>query len=310
MHHNSDSPERRSLQAATFAMAVLLCPAIGLSESDLPPLDCVVTPSATADVSSAVPGVLETVHVDRSDIVEAGQVVAQLDSGVERASVALARTKAELETTINLARVNVKFDERRRQRVTSLHHKKVASYHDKDEAEREAARSAWKLQEANDLHRLRQLELTRAEEVLKQKTVQTPIDGVVVQRLKSAGEYVEDQPILRIAQLDPLHVEAIVPMELFGQIRAGMPADVVPEIVAEKAHRATVTVVDRMGDAASGTFGVRLTLPNPDHELPAGLKCSVTFLSAPRSAHLPMKLEQADASTAICGQGRRRGTCP
>jgi len=40
---------------------------------------------------------------------------------------------------------------------------------------------------------------------------------------------------------------------------------------------ARVTVVDRVIDAASGTFGVRLALPNPDLKLPAGLKCRVKF---------------------------------
>jgi hypothetical protein len=30
-------------------------------------------------------------------------------------------------------------------------------------------------------------------------------------------------------------------------------------------------------DAASGTLGVRLELPNPGYRLPAGLKCKVRF---------------------------------
>jgi multidrug efflux pump subunit AcrA (membrane-fusion protein) len=38
-----------------------------------------------------------------------------------------------------------------------------------------------------------------------------------------------------------------------------------------------VIVVDPVVDAASGTFGVRLELPNPEHAIPAGLKCRVRF---------------------------------
>ena len=41
--------------------------------------------------------------------------------------------------------------------------------------------------------------------------------------------------------------------------------------------RVSVEVVDPMFDAASGTFGVRLTLPNPDRKIPAGLKCRARF---------------------------------
>jgi hypothetical protein len=40
-----------------------------------------------------------------------------------------------------------------------------------------------------------------------------------------------------------------------------------------------VTVVDRVFDAASSTFGVRLELPNPDYSLPAGLRCRIRFLA-------------------------------
>ena len=42
-------------------------------------------------------------------------------------------------------------------------------------------------------------------------------------------------------------------------------------------HRARVTVVDKLIDAASGTLGVRLQLPNPNNKIPAGIKCSVVF---------------------------------
>lgn len=259
-------------------MLVLLVWAAVAPADELPSLDCVITPYAMVEVASAVPGVLEAVHVDRSDLVEEGQVVAQLDSGVERAAVALAQARAAMDTDIHLQRANLAFDQREQERLSSLYAKKVASFHEKDKAERDAAVSRWKVRKARDLHRLRQLELRKAEQVLNQKTVTSPISGVVVQRLRAPGEYVEDQPILQIAQLHPLKVEAIVPMALFGQIRPGMQGEVMPETVSNGAYRATVTVVDRMGNAASGTFGVRLELPNPDYVLPAGQRCGVRFL--------------------------------
>jgi RND family efflux transporter MFP subunit len=249
----------------------------------------VITPRELVDVSSAVPGVLEAVEVDRSDVVEQGQVLARLDSVVERASVALAKTRATMETDIHLEEVRLGFEKRNRDRVNTLHQRKALSSHDKDRADRDADLSSWKLRQARDQFKVRQLELSRAEAVLSQKTIRSPINGVVVQRFKSPGEYVEDQPILRVARLDPLFVEAIVPMELFGQIYVGMEADVVAETISREHHRATVEVVDPMGDAASGTFGVRLELPNPGHRLPAGLKCALRFLPEPRLSGLTVE---------------------
>jgi len=64
-------------------------------------------------------------------------------------------------------------------------------------------------------------------------------------------------------------------MRLFGKVKPGMLANVVSEIATGESYQATVALVDPMGDAASGTFGVRLTLPNPDQMIPAGLKCRV-----------------------------------
>ena len=58
-----------------------------------------------------------------------------------------------------------------------------------------------------------------------------------------------------------------------------MRAAVVPEFPGDTVHVASVSIVDRVIDAASGTFGVRLKLPNPDHEIPGGLHCQVRFLS-------------------------------
>jgi multidrug efflux pump subunit AcrA (membrane-fusion protein) len=84
-------------------------------------------------------------------------------------------------------------------------------------------------------------------------------------------------PILRLAEIDPLNVEVVLPAERFGRIKRGDRAEVVPE-TGDQRYPAKVTVVDRVMDGASGTFGVRLELRNPGGAIPAGAKCSVRFL--------------------------------
>lgn len=266
------------LLARLSLLPLLLSWGIGAQGGEFPAVDCVITPYLSVDVSSAVPGLISEVTVDRSDRVEKGQVLAQLHAGVERAVVAYAKEKAILTSDIHLGKVNRTFDGKRLERLNSLYAKKVASFQARDDAQRELAQSKLGLQKAQETLRLRVLELHKAKEQLKEKTVRSPIAGFVVQRYKSAGEYVENQPILRIAQLDPLHVETIVPMELFGKIRPGMEASVFPEFFDAEEQIATVSVVDQLGDAASGTFGVRLILANQNLQLPAGLKCRLQFL--------------------------------
>ncbi|WP_232315256.1 efflux RND transporter periplasmic adaptor subunit [Aquincola tertiaricarbonis] len=66
-------------------------------------------------------------------------------------------------------------------------------------------------------------------------------------------------------------------MAMLGRVKTGMRGEVSLEAPLSGRHAALVTVVDRVVDSASGTFGVRLELPNPNGELPAGVKCRVRF---------------------------------
>jgi multidrug efflux pump subunit AcrA (membrane-fusion protein) len=221
--------------------------------------------------------VLDKLYVDRSDFIEQGEIAASLEAGVERASVVLAKARAAIDSEVQVNSVNLDFDQRRKDRYDALYQKKTISIDLKEEAEREQRLSLWRLQQAKDLKDIRQLELLRAEEQLQQKTIRTPFSGFVLQRFKGAGEYVEDQPIMRIAQLDPLAVEAIVPIGFHGQLKAGMRAQVFTEGGSGQSYEAEVTTIDRAGDAASGTFGIRLTLPNPEYRVLAGVKCLMKF---------------------------------
>jgi membrane fusion protein (multidrug efflux system) len=215
-------------------------------------LECMVAPYLEVKVSAAVSGVLEEVQVDRGDFVKKGQVLATLRSGVEKASYDLAKAK-------------VAFADRKVQRNKELYKKQMISIHEKDELE-------------TDLELLK-LEAREAEERLKERTILSPLNGVVTKRYFSPGEYVDIQqnPVISLAQIDPLRVEVAVPVEMYGKIKVGMTGQVEWEDPIGTVHPATVTVVDPVLDAASGTIGVRLELPNPRHQLPAGTKCTVTF---------------------------------
>jgi multidrug efflux pump subunit AcrA (membrane-fusion protein) len=109
--------------------------------------------------------------------------------------------------------------------------------------------------------------------VVEQHQIRSPIEGVVVETLLRPGEFRDDQsPIMTLAQIDPLRVEVFVPAEFYGRVGIGDEAEVQPEAPIGGAYRARVEVVDRVLDAASGTFGVRLALPNSDRHLPGGRK--------------------------------------
>jgi RND family efflux transporter MFP subunit len=240
--------------------------------------DCLIQPKMVLKLGTSVPGLLSEVLVDRGDIIKKGDVVARLESGVEQAAVALAKARAENDATVRSSVAKLEFQRRKDERSKLLRKNDSVSAAVADEAETSARVAEQDVEEAKVNLALAGLEVARSNEVLKLRTIRSPIDGVVVERKLGPGEYAFDQAhLLTVSQIDPLLVEVYVPLSQFGKIRVGASAEVYPEEPVGGRYSALVTVVDQVFDAASGTIGVRLELPNPNYALPAGLKCRVRF---------------------------------
>jgi RND family efflux transporter MFP subunit len=262
------------------ALAALLLMASndGLHAQQVAPLDCLLEPNEVIDVSSAVRGVLAAVDVDRGDLVEQDQVIARLDSSVEEAAMELAHARARADAQVRADQLSAEFAARRNERVGALLDQRAISSDQADETKTLARLRELELQEARENQHLARLEARQAEEVLKRHVIRSPVRGVVVHRYLSPGESAEDRPILRIAEIQTLRAETIIPVAQFGTVHVGQQAVIVPEEPLTGHYVGTVTVVDRVADAASGTFRARVTLSNPDYALPSGLRCAVRFL--------------------------------
>ena len=245
------------------------------------PLDCVITPSISVDLSSQVRGVLKTVSVKRGDVVSKGQLVAQLMSGVETAGVRLARERAAMDLDIKSRRAEQQFRKNNYAQVRALFKKNLASQRENDDAKTLSMVANFEIEKAIKLKKLAELEYWRTQEILKLRSMYSTVDGVVVDVMKSPGEYIEEQPVVRIAQIDPLYVEVIVPEGHMDNIKLGKKAKVKVAIPRAASYIATVIVVDHIIDASSGTFGVRLEFPNPDYKIHAGQRCTIKLLDEP-----------------------------
>jgi RND family efflux transporter MFP subunit len=230
------------------------------------------------EIGSPVRGRIQSLLVERGDAVSKGQVVAELDAAIERAAVEAARLRAQMEGDIRARTASARLGQRKQARAKKLYASNAMSLDVREETETEADLARYELQRAHESQQLAQSELDKAIAALEQRTIRSPLDGVVVERRMAAGEVVDEQTILRIAQIDPLRVEVVLPAAMFGQIQPGMRAALTPEQSGDQVHVAEVKIVDRVIDAASGTFEVRLDLPNPGGAIPGGLNCQVRFL--------------------------------
>lgn len=236
--------------------------------------DGLIEPLLFVEVGAPTEGIVSEVFVDRSSVVEKGEILVKLESSVERVAVEKARAMVTFDGEIKLQKAQLAFSKRVLDRVKPL---AAISIQDKDLAATEIRLTQHRLEKARENHLLAKFELKKAKALLAQHLISSPISGVVVERYVSPGEYINNQPLLRVAQINPLRVEVIVPARMFGRILPGMTATIVPELPAYGEKSATVSIVDKVIDAASNTFGVRLELPNPGLELPAGLRCRVRF---------------------------------
>ena len=223
---------------------------------------------------------IEALHVQRGAHVRKGQPIATLYSGPERAALDLARSRAGMEGELKAAEARVELARKKWERADELQKKNFVSASARDEAEAEYRLASEQLRAARENRKLAELEVRRAEEVLGQREIRSPVAGLVVDVVLRPGELTssnQKDPIVKLVEVDPLNVELILPLSAFGKIKPGQRAVVIPEAPVGGWYNARVEVVDQMFDAASGTFGVRLTLPNPDRRIPAGLKCRARF---------------------------------
>ncbi|WP_407943200.1 efflux RND transporter periplasmic adaptor subunit [Methylobacterium oxalidis] len=265
------TPMRRSL----LALGLILCG--GAAEAQATRVDCVVEPAQKLKIGSATVGILKSVGVNRGDTVKAGDVIARLDSSVEEANVALARAQAETSAGIESQRTRVELYKRRQDRQSQLA-KGIVTQEKLDQVEADYEIGKRDLQTEILKHDLAGIELQRAQAQLDLRVIRSPITGLVTERLMSAGEFVrQDSAIFTLVQLDPLYVEAYLPVPRWGDVKLGQAATVDLDEPIGGSYQAKVTVVDHVFDAASGTFGVRLELPNPGHKLPGGQRCKVNF---------------------------------
>ena len=117
--------------------------------------------------------------------------------------------------------------------------------------------------------------LASAERTLRNMTENTvlvsPVAGVVTARNYDPGDMTSGQPILTVGTVNPVKIVVNVNESDFSKVKKGMPAEVNLESYPDERFEGTVTMVAPTVDAASRTFGVEITVPNPGGKILPGM---------------------------------------
>ena len=267
--------------AACAAVSVAVPAAVPAAPGDGFPRDavigCLLMPHAEARVGSPVVGVLSEVLVDRGSVVKKGEPLARLLNRVEAANVSAASQRYANAADVEAARMAAELAKKKAARARELHELNFISAQALDQAVAEADVADMQYARAKEQRKTVAKELSVATAQLAMRTISSPLDGVVAERFLSAGERVEDKPVVKVVQIDPLRVEVVLPADRFGGIAVNEQAQVTPEMKGAVPMLGQVTQIDSVIDVASNTFRVRLQVPNPGNRIPPGLRCKVSF---------------------------------
>lgn len=294
--HRRGCAHRLAWGAGVWATGLVLAASVQAA-----PMACLIEPSQVVDIGSPVVGVIATVAVERGDAVRRGEVVATLRREVERANLSAASNRSEVQAELRAARAAAELARSKLVRAEDLRRQNFISEVAVEQARSEAEVAYRRVDAVREQQRAAASDTETARSQFAQRELVATIDGVVVDRFLSPGERVDDKPILRIARLNPLRVELVLPLSDLGRLKAGDTVQLKPDYPGAVRKAATVERVDKIVDAASRTFRARLTLPNPDNSILAGVRCvpewagatptsaAVTPAVAPVPAPIPAK---------------------
>lgn len=196
-------------------------------------------------ISTEAEGVVREIRFEPGTAVQAGEVLVQLDSDVERAQLRVAEAAAEL------ARSD--FD-----RAKGLIGKRSISQADYDAAAINLKQSV--------------AQVDNIKAVIARKTVRAPFAGRLGIRRISVGQFLaKGSAVVSLQSLDPIYVEFSLPQQRLGDVAHGLRVAVISDSYPGQQFEGTISAVDPDIDTATRNVRVQATLQNPEGRLRPGM---------------------------------------
>lgn len=249
-------------------------------------LDAVGTVASTRDVAirAEVPGLVTRVHFESGATVREGEVLVELDAGVERADLAGALADAEL------ARVTAN-------RTRGLVQHGAAAANELDSAEAELASAGARVASLRAL--------------IEKKTIRAPFSGRVGIREVEVGEYVDaGATVTAIGGPGGVFVDFSLPQDALSALATGMPVRV--QLGEEHTFEGSLSALEPTVQPSTRAVGLRAAVEDGEELLRPGMFVDVavglprreTRVVVPATAivHAPygdsvFQVEDRDAST-------------
>lgn len=240
-----------------------------------------LTPRSRVAVKPKLPGTLEQILVDIGDAVREGQTIAtldrrEIDAQADAAEAAVGVAKAALDTAeAALANAVLELD-----RAKNLFEKGALPRQRLDAAETANRASAAQRDLATANLAQANAALRRAREVQKNATLTSPVTGFVVERNYDAGAMPGDLPVVVVADLRQMKLEAGVSELEAGRLRVGMKAKVAVQAKPGQAFEGQLAAIAPEVDERNRHFKIEVRVPNDGRTLLSGMYASARIIEA------------------------------
>ncbi len=299
-----------------------------------------IEPVRQVEIKSKASGIIQNLPVNFGDIVHKGQIICELDKNdllpklneakaalaVDEAQIASARADLE-KFKIDASGPDVPFLLRDRDRARRLFNDNLIASDQRDVAEKNYDMALTKqrsatvglasaqaaIAKAQAQYDQQNAAVAEAEEQLRDATIMSPIDGVVLSRDSEVGGAVSSiltmgsgaTLIMTLGDLREVYVKGKVDESDIGKVYLGQPARITVESFPNEKFLGRVTKISPMGTEKDNvtTFEVRVSISNDSHRLRALMTANAEIILEERKAVLTIPegavLYAKDKSTAV-----------
>ncbi|HKE22166.1 MAG TPA: efflux RND transporter periplasmic adaptor subunit [Bryobacteraceae bacterium] len=282
-----------------------------------------IQPVTQVEIKSKASGIIQKLPVNVGDTVHEGQIICELDQNdllpkLRQAQAALGMAEAALKTAeadyernkVEAAGPDVPFLKRNADRAKQMYQDKLVSANTRDDVERDYEIAVNKQQQAQVSLAGSKAAITRAqaqidqakaalaqsEEDLRNATIISPINGVVLSRDREVGDAVSSiltmgsgaTLIMTLGDLREVYVKGKVDESDIGKVYLGQSARITVESFKDRTFTGKVTKISPMGVEKDNvtTFEVRVSISNESGKLLATMTANAEILLEERKGVL------------------------
>jgi HlyD family secretion protein len=299
-----------------------------------------IEPTTKVEMKSKASGIILKLPVNVGDTVHLGQVICELDQNdllprLRQAQAALAMAEAALQSAradlernkVEAAGPDVPFLKKNMERAHQMFQDKLISGNAREDTEKDYELAVNRQQQAQvnlgvskaaiakNEAQVEQAKaaLSQSEEDLRNATIVSPIDGVVLSRDREVGDAVSSiltmgsgaTLIMTVGDLREVYVKGKVDESDIGKVYLGQPARITVESYKDQGFTGKVTKMSPMGVEKDNvtTFEVRVSISNESRKLMATMTANAEIMLEERKGVLAVPegaiIYKKDRSTEV-----------